>query len=53
MGMEISFLKEDARSETATRRLSELSKKIMDLAEGLHQASRQLHPAVVEDLVVS
>lgn len=50
LGMQISFLKNDTNSGVLTERLSELSKKIMDLAEGLNQASRQLHPAILEDL---
>ena len=50
VGMELSSLKSSAKSEGLTRRLSEVSKKIMELAEGLHQASRALHPAILEDL---
>jgi two-component system CheB/CheR fusion protein len=49
--MQLSSLKKDTKSEAdLTARLSEISKKIGGIAEALHQASRALHPAVLEDL---
>ena len=50
VGMELSSLKDAKSQGDVPRRLSELGKKIMGLAQGLHQASRALHPAVLEDL---
>jgi signal transduction histidine kinase len=50
IGLEMDTLKGGARSEALGQRLSELSKKVMEVAEGLHRTSRELHPAVLEDL---
>jgi signal transduction histidine kinase len=50
VGLEIESLKSGAKSEAVSQRLSGLSKKVMEVAEGLHRTSRELHPAVVEDL---
>lgn len=51
VGMEISSLKEDARSGAdLTGRLSDLGKKIARLAADIHRTSRELHPTVLEEL---
>lgn len=51
VGMEISSLKEDAKSGAdLAGRLSELGKKITRLAADIHRTSRELHPAILEEL---
>jgi PAS domain S-box-containing protein len=51
LGMEISSLKEPGRSETElSARLSELGKRVGRLAVNVHETSRKLHPAILEDL---
>jgi signal transduction histidine kinase len=50
VGLEIESLKTGTKSEALSQRLSELSKKVMEVAQGLHRTSRELHPAVLEDL---
>ena len=50
VGLEMESLKSGTKSEALSQRLSGLSKKVMEVAEGLHRTSRELHPAVLEDL---
>ena len=50
IGLEMEALKSGARSEALGQRLLELSKKVKEVAEGLHRTSRELHPAVLDDL---
>ncbi|HYA18363.1 MAG TPA: GAF domain-containing sensor histidine kinase [Bryobacteraceae bacterium] len=51
VGMEISSLKREGKSEAEHAAcLSELGQKIGDLAKRLHQTSRELHPAILEEL---
>ncbi|MBV8135768.1 MAG: PAS domain S-box protein, partial [Deltaproteobacteria bacterium] len=45
-----SLLKSRKLSEPLTERLARLGKKIGDLAEEMHRASRQIHPAILEEL---
>ncbi len=49
-GMEISSLKKEAKSADIAARLSELGKKIGRLAADIHRTSRELHPAIIEEL---
>ena len=49
--LEIHFVKAELNSnEELTRRLSEIGRKLGDLATNLHRTSRELHPAIVEEL---
>ncbi len=51
IGMQLSSLKKDGQSEADREaRLSELAQKAVDLSKQLHEASRNLHPAILEDL---
>ncbi|MEO8034128.1 MAG: PAS domain S-box protein, partial [Acidobacteriota bacterium] len=52
IGMEISsFLKEESKSDdNLVARLSDLGKKITRLATDMHRTSREIHPAIVEEL---
>jgi PAS domain S-box-containing protein len=51
IGMEMSSLKREGGTEAQqVARLAKLSEDIVDLAKRLHQISRRLHPAVLEDL---
>jgi PAS domain S-box-containing protein len=51
IGMEISSLKEEAQSGAdLISHLSDLGKKIARLAAEIHQTSRELHPAILEEL---
>jgi PAS domain S-box-containing protein len=49
VAMEISSLKENAKPGMVER-LSELGEKVTLLAKDVHRASRELHPAILEDL---
>jgi two-component system, chemotaxis family, CheB/CheR fusion protein len=50
VGMEIVALEKVSPDSGLSDRLAEVEKKIMVVAEDLHRASRQLHPAIVEEL---
>ena len=50
VGMEISSLKEQAKSGDLVERLADLGKRISLLARDIHRASRELHPAILEEL---
>ncbi len=51
LGMEVSNLMASAEIKgTLTRRLSSLGGKIRHLADEMHRASRQLHPAILTEL---
>ena len=51
VGMEISSIKEVAKSGGGlAARLSDLGKRIQRLAADLHRTSRELHPAILEEL---
>jgi PAS domain S-box-containing protein len=49
--LEIHFLKAEIESnEELTRRLSEIGRKLGELATDVHRTSRELHPAILEEL---
>jgi two-component system CheB/CheR fusion protein len=50
VGMEISTLAQSVEIPGLTERLAELSKKLGVLADDLHRTSRQLHPAILNEL---
>jgi len=51
LGMEISMLLKSApRSGPLAKPLTQMAKKIRGLAEDIHRAARQLHPAVLDEL---
>ncbi|HTA40828.1 MAG TPA: chemotaxis protein CheB [Bryobacteraceae bacterium] len=51
LGMEISSLRHgDGAEADLTARLSELGKRVRRLADNVHETSRKLHPAILEDL---
>ena len=50
IGMELSSLKEGAKSSDIRARLSDLGKRISRLAADIHRTSRELHPAILEEL---
>ncbi len=51
IGMQILSLKRDGQSEADREaRLAELAQKAVGLSKQLHEASRNLHPAILEDL---
>lgn len=51
VGMEISSLKDRLKTNRdVAGRLSDLGKKIGHLSAGIHRTSRELHPAVLEEL---
>jgi signal transduction histidine kinase len=51
--MDVSMLLKSPAARTSTpltNRLADIGKKISQLADGIHRASRQLHPAILEEL---
>jgi two-component system, chemotaxis family, CheB/CheR fusion protein len=50
VGMEVSTLAKSPEIPGLTWRLTELSKKLGVLADDLHRTSRQLHPAILDEL---
>lgn len=51
LGMEVSTLLQSAEmASPLTERLADLGKKIGRLADEIHRTSRQLHPAILEEL---
>ena len=50
VAMEISLLRESVEGSASKERLTQLGKKIGRLANEMHRTSRQLHPAILEEL---
>jgi PAS domain S-box-containing protein len=50
IGMEISALREATSNRSLVERLTDLGKKVSRLARDIHRTSRELHPAVLEEL---